>query len=760
MASLQDDLQPDQTAALTDGATELRDLMLASTPDSPLDERTLTKMEQIVDRILAPGQLVQDLQQLSSQGSNLWLQSTHLWQTGSTSEQKPNVIGRVKIIAFKLIERGMPKTARGHTHALRLAFPTARWLIENDQLDLALTFFEITAQRLDLLRSLPPAEGVISAESLAAEYYMLRSKLAWLQGRSDIADYLYAQVPSSDLISNQVDVCQLCHEIGCLAAAAYEHELAIKWLRRAIDWIDGSKNVGQVRGDGVNELAIRHKLAQEYMTLNPGKENEALINELDILKKNYGDNTAVLVLCLEVIRVSEKPDISQFIEIIRLEIPKKMRIASIEKAACNLTDRGFDGLSEPGTHAVFAIIWKHVDGIIDDYLEPYQWCKLLLNSKIFHNCSEFNKTQVQSELKCMYDKLYLFAWALLEDSEFEWAEEVIDVLRTEWKPENPQQGKKLNNPVFILDLARHACHARSPDIDADERASHYSEVQNMIHGVQVLKPDGDFEPAFNMGQIYLDHTSAIMILAIEAAIYLEDWPRVEEVFHISVHWVHDITPQQIMGLLLANEMPSIVKVFMIRRVLIICGYYLTYSSERGDAESFPYLLHVLFEACMTAEPADEKVPDDNTVLSPWFLYVQDSGYKQRFQENSEGSTYLEVAEKVLDQAITTASDENYIQSAQHLERHSDTQHEMRYDDDGNAIGAPPCTACESNPYPPEELAYLATTSFNRAMDLYSEEKDIDCKRWVEKSIRLAKLMSNAEGDGLAVLFKSKLDGLF
>jgi len=47
-------------------------------------------------------------------------------------------------------------------------------------------------------------------------------------------------------------------------------------------------------------------------------------------------------------------------------------------------------------------------------------------------------------------------------------------------------------------------------------------------------------------------------------------------------------------------------------------------------------------------------------------------------------------------------------------------------------------------YPSEELEWLATTSFNKAVDLYCVNDDEGCRRWAEKALMLA---GCAEGDG-------------
>lgn len=110
-----------------------------------------------------------------------------------------------------------------------------------------------------------------------------------------------------------------------------------------------------------------------------------------------------------------------------------------------------------------------------------------------------------------------------------------------------------------------------------------------------------------------------------------------------------------------------------------------------------------------------------------------------------------MAEMVVDQAITTAYDEAYINSEEHREQHK------IFD---ASIGTNSGTPCHHVPYPPAELEHLATVTFNQALDFYKEEKDGDCRRWTQKAIRLAELMGSDEGERLAGMFRDRLKRLF
>ncbi|KFZ02357.1 hypothetical protein V500_00246 [Pseudogymnoascus sp. VKM F-4518 (FW-2643)] len=61
------------------------------------------------------------------------------------------------------------------------------------------------------------------------------------------------------------------------------------------------------------------------------------------------------------------------------------------------------------------------------------------------------------------------------------------------------------------------------------------------------------------------------------------------------------------------------------------------------------------------------------------------------------------------------------------------------------------------PYPLEELEYVATTAFNRAVDYYCTGEDDACRRWAGKAVEVAGFC--ADGGGLRGLLQEKLVGL-
>lgn len=56
-----------------------------------------------------------------------------------------------------------------------------------------------------------------------------------------------------------------------------------------------------------------------------------------------------------------------------------------------------------------------------------------------------------------------------------------------------------------------------------------------------------------------------------------------------------------------------------------------------------------------------------------------------------------------------------------------------------------CETQKPDRYPPTELEWLATSTFNRAVDYYLQENPAKCKKWAEQSFVLAQQL---EDDGL------------
>ncbi|OJD25043.1 hypothetical protein ACJ73_03590 [Blastomyces percursus] len=63
----------------------------------------------------------------------------------------------------------------------------------------------------------------------------------------------------------------------------------------------------------------------------------------------------------------------------------------------------------------------------------------------------------------------------------------------------------------------------------------------------------------------------------------------------------------------------------------------------------------------------------------------------------------------------------------------------------------------STSYPEEELEWLSTTAFNRAIDFYAKPDDVSCRKWAQKALDLAGLMR--DGGLLYKVLRDRFEGL-
>ncbi|KAJ5363432.1 uncharacterized protein N7496_009145 [Penicillium cataractarum] len=244
---------------------------------------------------------------------------------------------RVLAIAVALLDFASPLNPPGHIRVLDLAFEAARvcmgtsapphTLTATDEaadtacLDCALKILKVAAKRLDSLEASVPAIDQAQLSALSAEYYMLRVHLAWQQGRPDIADHLFTKIPLKGATKDHYNVIGECICIGRGALEAGQYDAAIKWLEIALEELQ--ENLDYQGLDSANfELQIRHTLACAYMKIGTPDAAEKLEGQIAVLKTKYGENPAVQVLELEIIRREKEPNSAEFFRVLKAIIEK------------------------------------------------------------------------------------------------------------------------------------------------------------------------------------------------------------------------------------------------------------------------------------------------------------------------------------------------------------------------------------------------------------------------------------------------------
>ncbi|KLJ07365.1 hypothetical protein EMPG_17143 [Blastomyces silverae] len=100
-----------------------------------------------------------------------------------------------------------------------------------------------------------------------------------------------------------------------------------------------------------------------------------------------------------------------------------------------------------------------------------------------------------------------------------------------------------------------------------------------------------------------------------------------------------------------------------------------------------------------------------------------------------------MAEDILDQAYALARES-------HSQYQQDQQGEQK---------KPQGPETSSSCYPEEELEWLSTMAFNRAIDFYTKPDDVSCRKWAQKALDLAGLMR--DGGLLYKMLRDRFEGL-
>ncbi|KAF2745815.1 SPO22-domain-containing protein [Sporormia fimetaria CBS 119925] len=272
--------------------------------------------------------------ELDKLGTSLWNLSTTILrrdvqdQDGSSRAQKiKRTCCLLRVFAFLLLDTAATQATkvkeRKHSvRLLRVALKAARLCIQESELDGAVKVLERAADHQEHLQQNGDCDNDQSADvdeqdvaCLCAQYYHLRTLLAWRQNRMDTAEHMFTKsrnlVHSIDPSTAEAFV-EVLFDIGNGLLQKRNYELATRWLNRAYD-ILGEQDIELCSPEaGELRLTIMQTIVQVYLKL---KTTEALTKAWDIvqlLETDYAEKTTVQLLKLELLSVSESMDTNLF----------------------------------------------------------------------------------------------------------------------------------------------------------------------------------------------------------------------------------------------------------------------------------------------------------------------------------------------------------------------------------------------------------------------------------------------------------------
>ncbi|PWY71662.1 hypothetical protein BO70DRAFT_389529 [Aspergillus heteromorphus CBS 117.55] len=268
-------------------------------------------------------------------------------------------------------------------------------------------------------------------------------------------------------------------------------------------------------------------------------------------------------------------------------------------------------------------------------------------------------------------------------------------------PSNVSQHHLLCN---FLKITRTTADARR-ETNPTEKEKLYTESYKTITNFQNQNqsPLATTEPTL-LQEPYLSKHRIILSLHLEASIHLNDWPKASQIIESTSPIIDDKLSSVFLDCILRAESPSSDIVRAVKTLLrTLHASPSPHLNHQTISQTLPRYIRCLFQLSLSA--ADDPL-----------------------------------AESVLDQAIVLVRDPGGR---------------------GGGYQGPDPSSSSSSLYPSDEVRWLATVAFNRAVDFYLVARDEDCRRWAGKAIVLADGVDGVGGDGgeLGELLRERLEML-
>ncbi|RLL95832.1 hypothetical protein CFD26_104501 [Aspergillus turcosus] len=323
-------------------ATQIQSLLSnASTSEQSLVADTSVELlDNYLDEIplftVAPSSTFR--RQLDTEGTKLWNTCTQLMAVsadsselklmskGLTSSQYASFTKvltiAVKALAFAMLDYATSAHNQENSRSFELALRAARTCMDQGLLDLSQKIIGVAAARLnDMSRDQSSHHGA-KVETYMTGYYMLRVYLSWLQGRSDIAEHLFSKVPQASRGGHQATVMDICYQVGAQAISRRQLDVAARWLERALNSSELLQEESQQDNQDLKDKKLRVLIAFVWVSLHLDTTDakRRLHKAVVCLESEYNDSFKAQVLQLEILSKEDISDCDEYAEILRRAI--------------------------------------------------------------------------------------------------------------------------------------------------------------------------------------------------------------------------------------------------------------------------------------------------------------------------------------------------------------------------------------------------------------------------------------------------------
>ncbi|KAF2096421.1 SPO22-domain-containing protein [Rhizodiscina lignyota] len=825
------------------------------------------------------------------QGTELWNFATRLRRDGdalgrsapSNSHNAQQGVAQVacfvRVLAFFMVDSGWQSSTRSGQHKklrgfketmrlMRIVLKAGKSCLVLGAMDMCVRLMERAADFEGALGKAAEGTGEEDDKTVAirlrAQYFVLRTTLAWKQSRLDIAEHMFskANIPNSTLDpTSSEELSDSLFEMGKDLLGKRQFEVAARWLERSLDILDGTE-IEQLSPDaGDLRLSIMQHYAKALLGLQTTDARSKARDIVTLMETDYAEKMIVSLLKLEIILSEETVDADQYYNVINRMIRTIMLTANniktlmhhihrlktispchavtalddllelrlvevsdkaewIEKAMItriwistlnpddgtalrslqDFLEIAFRVLRQPpnvtATHAAQTLLWKRIESAFAaghfDFAES--WCQLAMH-KLLENCGDINKSKVaRKRILCSLSRQefnrareiyfqmpesskaapmtrYLMYKVALRSGDAEFAAENLEALcKSSSKDatllyacvmEAQQAGNKQQTALALQKVlgkydygaprgvhlpALLRCMTRLLTSEVPANSAPNDQIAEEICKVftaaatQARKKgsvkNGDAKDAFDTTE-------------------LEWFSRCS--YNLALKWCTDISPHHLI------------------RLLSACASHQSYLAVRICGRLYRERLPEQLKEETLSEPAQEDLKDKHFRLLKFELeaalkLLQWDDMDELFEEcwKYENSKHWEtLADLVLvihasmvEAKLDTSHLHKILAVLQKIINHtyrtksSDTLHLGQWIrclfqlaisfDEGigihcldQAYNIAQKKKGTSGAYPNTELEWLATTSFNRAVDYYCASDDVKTKLWAEKSLMLA-----------------------
>ncbi|KAI9832360.1 MAG: hypothetical protein M1826_002046 [Phylliscum demangeonii] len=346
--------------------------------------------------------------ELDARGTALWNLSTRMKRNERQASDK-TVLCLVRIFAFLVMDYAQQtavQTPPGCVRLLKVALKTARVALDTEGLDwrFGTLVLEGAAHYEAELSKVVEQSEAARYEQLSAEYFIVRTVVAWRQSRLDLAEHLFREASLARKTldpSTAENLADLLYEIGRDLLRQKRDAMAAKWLERAYDALCRQNVEGLSPEAGELRLSIMHDLVKSLLATRTEEALAKAGSLLNILDENYGEKLIVLLLRLELVTVlGQASEASEYLSI----LCRMMRIIRPSDVHFQLIMRLIHRLnSKSPAHACRALDELLQCGVYS--AEQGEWLEKAFVTRLWISIAQVPTAETVDEVRSGIDKL-------------------------------------------------------------------------------------------------------------------------------------------------------------------------------------------------------------------------------------------------------------------------------------------------------------------------------------------------------------------